>query len=382
METRADGGFGSLLVVHSSNEMYGADRMLLRVIDSLPDSVDVVVLLPDDVEPGVDSVERALELRGVRTIVTDVPVLRRAYLRLSRLPELLRRARHFAALLRAEDPDVLWCATSATLLCAPLAALKGVRVRLLHNQEIWSGAERIVLSILAGFCSSVVSISQRSDRSVISPRHRKRIIANATDDPGEPAPMPAGPDVRFLVASRWNEWKGHGTLLHAWREAGEPGRLMIAGGPPKIGLGVDVHALVDELHLGESTEILGEVSDLGPLYDTAHYVLVPSDSPEPFGLVAIEAMSRGRAVIGSAGGGLGGVIADGYSGSLFSNGSVKELAVLLRAASLQDAERMGRNARTRFEEFYSLPAFSASIAVLWSELSRRVPRKHRWRPVP
>jgi len=55
-------------------------------------------------------------------------------------------------------------------------------------------------------------------------------------------------------------------------------------------------------------------------------VVVPSITPEPFGRVAVEAMSRGKPVIGSRVGGLPEIIKDGDSGFLVAPGNASILA--------------------------------------------------------
>ena len=122
--------------------------------------------------------------------------------------------------------------------------------------------------------------------------------------------------LRFLVASRWNAWKGHRTLLEAWDTDVFAGVLVIAGSAPTVGEGVDVPRIVAGLKRPESVEIVGQIDSIFDVLDDVDALIVPSDKPEPFGLVAIEAFSRGRAVIGSAAGGLLEIVDDGVAGRL------------------------------------------------------------------
>jgi glycosyltransferase involved in cell wall biosynthesis len=81
--------------------------------------------------------------------------------------------------------------------------------------------------------------------------------------------------------------------------------------------------------------------------------LLPSQVPETFGLVVLEAMSAGRPVIASRSGGLSEVVVDGETGFLVPPGEVEALrrAIerLLADAGLR--ERMGEAARVRAAEF-------------------------------
>ena len=75
---------GPLVLVHPSDELYGADRMLLEMVEAArsdPRVPGLEVWLPDDLaHPAPElSLCRVLEQRGVAVRHLDLPVLRRAY---------------------------------------------------------------------------------------------------------------------------------------------------------------------------------------------------------------------------------------------------------------------------------------------------------------
>lgn len=76
--------------------------------------------------------------------------------------------------------------------------------------------------------------------------------------------------------------------------------------------------LAERLGLSDRIKFVGRVSsdELRGLYDWCDVVVVPTITPEPFGRVAVEAMSRGRPVIGTAAGGLSEIIDDEQTGYL------------------------------------------------------------------
>jgi len=81
--------------------------------------------------------------------------------------------------------------------------------------------------------------------------------------------------------------------------------------------------------------------------------LIPSVWPEPFGLVALEAMSAGRPVIASNTGGLSDIVTDGESGLLVPPGDVGALRNAIQRL-LQDAvlsQRLGCAAKQRAAEY-------------------------------
>lgn len=371
------------MFLHSSNEMYGADKILLEILQALPDASRelAVVCIPDDLPPGDGRLAARLSELGVEAVTVGLPVLRRRYLSMRGLLPLLGRLWTTLQLLRVSKPDVVYCTTSAMVFCLPLAWLAGVKIRVLHVQEIWTGKEGQVLGLLSRLANHVVCISSATYDSL--PRfltQRAELLVNAHQDSGKMlVSRPTHGPLRFVVASRWNAWKGHRTLLEAWDAETAPGELVILGGPPPIGEGVDVPALVANLRHPESVFVLGEVTDIEAHLDAADFLILPSDNPEPFGLVVLEAFARGRSVIASRAGGVVDVVTEGFDGRLYEIGNVEELRSILQSVDRQRAIQMGSNARHTFEEKFSIIAYRKRFATFWEmilELCESSERAH------
>jgi glycosyltransferase involved in cell wall biosynthesis len=86
-------------------------------------------------------------------------------------------------------------------------------------------------------------------------------------------------------------------------------------------------------------------------WDRALFGVFPSLSAEPFGLALHEAMSRGRAVIGTTPGGHAEMIVDSQTGLLVPHGDVAALAAAMQRLIEDPAlrERLGQAARQRAE---------------------------------
>ncbi|MEJ1156003.1 glycosyltransferase family 4 protein [Microbacterium marmarense] len=359
----------SATFIHSSNEMYGADRMLLRVLSALRHETSATVWLPDDAPATEHKLSNELASERIEHEEHRLPIIRRANLTLLGAMRLARDTIAMSRVFRQNKPDVVWCATSAALPAALAARFAGVDKIVLHNQEVWRPREASILGLFAIPVDRIVSISDAVHNSLPANARRKSIvIPNSSDDVAQVS-LPADIAVtRFLMASRWNGWKGHETLLRAWAMAKEPGVLVIAGSAPQSGTAVNVPELVESLGIGASVEIIGEVADLHDEIRRAHYVVMPSDQPEPFGLVAIEALSEGRPVVASAGGGLGRIIVDGECGHLFPNRDVSALARVLARTSVAESLRMSAAARARYMSNYSREAFEQSLRAEWERL--------------
>jgi glycogen(starch) synthase len=156
----------------------------------------------------------------------------------------------------------------------------------------------------------------------------------------------AGDDELLVVYfGRLDPEKGLGALMDALERvrATRPDvRLALAGS------GRLYAALEPRLRPGD--RLLGYVKGqaLGYLLRAADVVVIPSVY-EPFGLVALEAMLAGAAVVTSSAGGLGEIVLDGEDGLVVSPGDAPALAdAILRLAGSADLRRgLGRAAAAR-----------------------------------
>jgi glycosyltransferase involved in cell wall biosynthesis len=113
-------------------------------------------------------------------------------------------------------------------------------------------------------------------------------------------------------------------------------RLLLIGSGPEEGR---LRAQTERLRLCDQVVFAGPQSGhkLVELLNKARILVVPSLWPEPFGIVAIEAIACGCAVIGSEGGGLPEAI--GPCGITFPNGDAGALARRM-AEILRDEQRL------------------------------------------
>jgi glycosyltransferase involved in cell wall biosynthesis len=168
------------------------------------------------------------------------------------------------------------------------------------------------------------------------------------------APRPFAAEVpRLLCVGRLIPIKGHIVLLRAFAEARRrvPGlRLDIAGQGP---LEPALRALAKELEIDDAVRFLGYVAPVQRAIEESAIVVVPSMG-EGFGMVALEAMERGRPVIAAEIGGLGELVEAGVTGLLVPPGEAQPLeeAIVELAGDLDLAARMGAAGRLRaLEQF-------------------------------
>lgn len=124
--------------------------------------------------------------------------------------------------------------------------------------------------------------------------------------------------------------------------------------------------LVVRLGLADRVHFHGRVTDVNSVYDNARAIVFPSFI-EPFGMVAIESMSRGTPVIASRVGGLREIIEDGISGLLCDPGDVGQLAEQMQRIVdeddlVADLSKAGfERVHDRFNGDEALASFSAVL---------------------
>ena len=381
----------NILFVHQAAELYGSDRVLLALVDQLQRDGQVfpIVVLP----------ERGLLLDEFNKIGVEVHVRRLAKLQRSAftprgLVELIKGA------ARAVDEldSVVNGRRIAAVHSNTIAVLSGViwsRVR--RVRHVWHIHEiilkpRVVASALAWlvYLSSdrVACISQmvRDNLVRLCPRIAPlcEVIANGIACPDlDIAAMrmawrrhrACDHHVVVGLVGRINPWKGQSVLVRAIEkivaaDSSTPVRAVIVGG---VASGQDeiktqLQNQIAAAGLLEYVEIINFTPDVWPIWCGIDIAVVPSTDPEPFGMVALEAMCAACPVIASAHGGLVDIVEHGATGYFSPPGSAAELAAFINmlAANGDLRARLGAQGRNRAQRQFRLDSQAEAFRLLYA----------------
>jgi glycosyltransferase involved in cell wall biosynthesis len=348
-----------VLLLHPSDSLYGADRVLLQVLEAIRGRVEPIVVLPRDVAPG--PLTSALMLMGVTTIRVRVPVLRRRYFQPLGLAQLaatgLIGVVELARIGRAERVVAVHTNTAAILVGPLVSWLLGVphvwHVHEIVHHPAWLG--HIIVPLTRWQTQRVIAISRAVAVSLVSNGGRVTDIwRNPAPDSSALSPMTWSNPV-VLMAGRVNGWKGHDVFVRAAARLHRdlPGVVFrIVGGPvlermgPYESLREDVKRLDAR---GEWLQLVGWTDDMATEILRAIAVVLPSTAPEGLNITALEAMASGRVVVASRAGGLPEVVVDQVTGLLTPAGDEIALAAAIRRV-MEDpelAERLARAGRER-----------------------------------
>jgi glycogen(starch) synthase len=133
----------------------------------------------------------------------------------------------------------------------------------------------------------------------------------------------------------------------------------------------DLRAQVDRLGLSERVHLTGRLADqaVADLVGAADLALVPSRY-EPFGLVALEAMAAGTAVVATTTGGLRDVVTDGATGLTVPAADPAALAAAMRRLLDDPDERRALRdaASQQVDTRFGWAAVAASTAEVYSDV--------------
>jgi glycosyltransferase involved in cell wall biosynthesis len=190
-------------------------------------------------------------------------------------------------------------------------------------------------------------------------------------------------DSAFLVVmvGHLRSWKGQDTLLQAVARLPADVRdrtmvLLVGEAPPSDAAFLRrLHELRSELGLERRVVLTGYRADAIELMNAADVVVHASTIPEPFGLVVVEAMALGKAVIASAIGGPAEVVRPG-SGLLFDPNDAGALADQLTRVARDPAlrDRLGAAGRERAADFDIAPNVHAVHDIYRQVLGTRAAR--------
>ena len=239
--------------------------------------------------------------------------------RLRRPRSIVAARARLRALLREQGCDLVICHSPwSYALFARVARRAGVRVALwLHDRATGRPLlERVCRNVPADLviCNSRWTASSAHR---IQPRSSVHVVYNPVYLPPIPDPDRTSlreafgadaKDVVILIACRMEPWKGHRRLLEALNRLKRETSwtLWIAGDaqrPRERRYRVRLERLAASLAIAQRVKFLGEQLDMGSLLASADILCQPNRSPEPFGIVFVEAMLSGLPVVTSASGG-------------------------------------------------------------------------------
>jgi glycosyltransferase involved in cell wall biosynthesis len=357
-----------IICLHQSADLYGSDRSLLQVITFLKSSkrfTKITVIVPRE-----GPLCEELRKLDVDVIIMALSLLSKTYLKQFKWGKILFPLFNFIKKIRLFNSyDILYVNTSVILdfyLMAPFVRSK----KIIHIREIPVPWLSKVLTSFMRISNPLVIFNSRSTQASFGKLKKSIVIHNAFEGfpalSGKLIRRTSESPLKILLIGRINFWKGQDFVIEALSKISDQSFILKIVGSTSCGneeLLTYLKKDVSFYDLEEKVVFEDFVDDPSEFYKWADVIVVPSRKPEPFGRIAIEAMSLGRPVIAANHGGLPEIINDSC-GILFEPNDInlfnKAITTYINDESL--LLKHGKNAKVRFEEEFSLNGFYKSLS--------------------
>jgi glycosyltransferase involved in cell wall biosynthesis len=385
----------TILFIHQSAELYGSDKTILMFISSLDkQKYKSIVILPFD-----GPLKNEFEKNGIEVIIAPVLKLYRKMFTPKGVLNFFKEYKNGLEILEKLNKkhkfDIVYSHTLASLIGIVFAKKHKIK-HLWHVQEIIAKPKIFnkgfvkILSLPSNHVTVYDSKTTMEFWIKDAPILAKKSVAICNGlDVNQKPPVDENlvKDIRqnyfkvtenelvISLVGRINSWKGQQLLLQAFSKIANQyptvKLVYIGSAPPNQEFfETDLHLKIKELKLTERVIIIPFQESIWPFWDAIDIAVVPSTEPEPFGMVAIEAMLSKKPVIAANHGGLTETVVHNHNGLHFepnnSNDLAKSIEILINDASLRKS--FGENGYLRTIEHFSLESHVEKFESIFNTL--------------
>ncbi len=368
-----------ILLLHSSSDQYGASKILLGIVQLLVKRNHQVWVALSEEGPLSNDLLQA----GADVIYIRLGILRRKYFSppgiINRLITIRKAKKELEKIIRQENIDLVYSNTTGVLAGA-FAASKCRVKHIWHVHEIIENPQwfkRILGKIMRQYAQTVVVVSEAVKKSwqLVIPENKMVVVHNGIDyspylqeQPSVQASFGFPEDALIIgMVGRVHYWKGQdyfikiAGLLHP--QFPQLRFVMVGDAFPGYEyLYAQLDNQMQQLQLQDVVKQLGFRNDIPSLMQSIDLLLLPSQLPDPFPTVILEAMASAKPVIASQMGGALEMIEAGITGDFMPAQNAEEAAN--RIANWLDKEKLntaGLAARQRVLEKFSREAWENKL---------------------
>lgn len=364
-----------ILLLHSSSDVYGASKIFLGTVQLLKKrNHDVWVVLSED-----GPLVKKLASAGATVLMVRLGILRRKYFNpggiINRIATLLRAQKQLQELIRKESIELVYSNTTGVLAGAFAARNCGVR-HIWHVHEIIENPfwlKQLLGHLMNRYAVGIIAVSEAVKQSweSVLPAERITVIQNGIDYSPylehehtltKELQLPTAAIVIGMVG-RVHYWKGQSYFLKLAGQLHQkhPSLHFLLAGDAYPGyeyLYQEMQTQIETLQLSDVVHNLGFREDIPAVMQTIDLLLLPSQQPDPFPTVILEAMASAKPVIATQFGGAVEMIDAGITGDLMPADQVDTAVSVIE--SWLDKNRLqlaGEAGRKRVLENFSLEAW-------------------------
>jgi glycosyltransferase involved in cell wall biosynthesis len=385
----------SILFIHQSAELYGSDKTILMFICSLNKQKYLpVVILPFD-----GPLKREFEKNNIKVIIAPVLKLYRKMFTPSGFFKFFKEYKDGLKVLtelhKTYNFSIVYSHTLASLIGIVFAAKNKIK-HLWHVQEIiakptffnkgfvkllslksnhiavydskttmefWINGNTELAKKSEYVCNGL-DVNQKPEPNLIQTEKIRKEIYKVQSD-----------EIVIALVGRINNWKGQPLLLDAFNliqsKHANLKLVFIGSAPPNQEFfEKNLKSKITEYKLQEKVVLIPFQENIWQFWDAIDIAVVPSTEPEPFGMVAIEAMLSKKPVVAANHGGLTETVVHNHNGLHFEPNNVQQLAEALELLINNQQLRtlFGENGYQRTIEHFSLEKHVEKFETIFQNL--------------
>lgn len=384
----------TILFIHQSAELYGSDKTLFSLVKEIQlHDIKPIVVLPEEGDLAILLRESNIEIiispiiKLSRSIFSPINFVKLPFLILSSLNSLEKQ-------LRNHSIDLVHSNTLAVLIGALYAKWKKIG-HVWHVHEIIEKPyflNKFYRVLVNSLSTKVVFNSKASFYSLVgknsSLKAKSSVIYNGVDKPNKIYTLDeinnfklnemklSSETIVVGIVGRISRWKGHLLLLEAFEKLRLQNSnvfLLVIGSPPldQTHFLSNLEKEIFSKKLNEFVKIIPFSKDIWKYWAIIDIAVVPSTEPEPFGLVAVEALLSKKPVIVAGHGGLLEIIEHQKTGLLFEPNNVDSLmrAIQLLISDQALSAELGINGQKSVLQKFTTQKYVNNFVELYQNIS-------------
>jgi len=364
-----------LLLLHSSNDLYGASKIFLQLIDLLTkNGFDVHIIIP---EKGM--LDNFLIKKNIKIVYVELGVLRKKYLNplglINRAVANIKAIAFLSNYIKDHSIDLVYTNTT-TILCGGIAAKKNGIPSLFHIHEIPTGNKLYEFfsgKIINRYSSKVLTVSESVKKHWLKYIDDKKIeriyngiIFSKTDSLIQ---LERNQD-DFVITSvaRIIPYKGHKYLIDIANELIKKSskfKFLIVGDtlPSYVSYEKSVKQKVRDLGLEDQIKFLGFREDVSSILKQSDLFIHPAIAPDPLPTVLFESLYNDLPTVATNLGGAIEILDNRNNGLLIPYNDPKKAADLINeyCTNIKLQKKHLENSKKNFKINFSPESFNKNI---------------------
>ena len=365
----------NLLLIHSSNDLYGASKIFLQLIDLLTkNGFDIHIIIPDK-----GMLDDFLIKKDIKIEYLELGVLRKKYLNplglINRLVTNIKAIAFLSKYIKDHSIDLVYTNTS-TILSGGIAAKKNGIPSLFHIHEIPIGNKLYeflsgkIINIISNKVLTVSNSVKKHWLKYIDDKKIERIYNGIIFSKTDSLIKLERDQDDFVITSvaRIIPYKGHGYLIDVANELIKKStkfKFLIVGDtlPSYVSYEKSVKQKVNDLELENQIKFLGFRNDISGILKQSDLFIHPAIAPDPLPTVLFESLHIDLPSVATNLGGAIEILDNGNNGLLIPYNDPKKAANLINeyCTNTKLQKKHLENSKKNFKINFSSESFSKNI---------------------